>query len=318
MLDMHGRNVEYLRISVASNCNLRCLYCTPGGCSKEEDHYTRLTPQDYKLIVGISASLGIKRVRITGGEPLLRPDICEIISAISSIEGICDISMTTNGVLLEAMAQKLKDAGLSRLNISLDSMNEERFKYITGVNKLQCVLKGIEKAIHIGLMPVKLNTVLIKGLNDCEIDDFIMLTKNLPIDVRFIELMPIGKFGEENRDKIVYNSDIIVNHPELKAIKSENLSQPAKYFMIDGHKGKIGFISPISHKFCDNCNRIRLTCDGKIKPCLGSNREVDLTEALGDAGMLRDIISRTIFEKPAGHEFNKNFVSERDMSEIGG
>jgi GTP 3',8-cyclase len=318
MLDMHGRNVEYLRISVARNCNLRCLYCTPGGCSKEKDYYTRLTPQDYKLIVGISASLGIKRVRITGGEPLMRPDICEIISAISSVEGICDISMTTNGVLLEEMAQKLKDAGLTRVNISLDSMNGERFRHITGVNKLQCVLKGIEKAIQIGLMPVKINTVLIKGLNDCEIDDFIMLTKNTPVDVRFIELMPIGKFGEENRDKIVYNSDIIATHPELIAVQSENLSQPARYFMIDGHKGKIGFISPISHKFCDNCNRIRLTCDGKIKPCLGNNEEIDLTEALGDAGKLRDIISRAIFKKPAGHEFNKNFVSERDMSDIGG
>lgn len=318
MIDIHGRTIEYLRISVTQNCDLKCIYCATGSCTEEKNQCTIFTPQDYKVIIGIMAELGIKKVRITGGEPLMRPDIYEIIKAISSIENIRDVSMTTNGVHLEEMAQKLKNAGLTRINISLDSLDKDRFKYITGADKLQNVVKGITKAINIGLLPVKINTVLIKGVNDSEIEDFIKLTKELPVDVRFIELMPIGKFGEENRDKVVYNSEIILAHPQLKAVEEENFGQPAKYFKIEGYKGRIGFISPISHNFCDGCNRIRLTCDGKIRPCLGNNGEVDITKALGEPMKLRDIISRTIFEKPIGNCFGDNFVSDRNMNQIGG
>ncbi|MBC7959570.1 MAG: GTP 3',8-cyclase MoaA [Vallitaleaceae bacterium] len=318
MLDKQGRNVDYIRISVTRDCNLKCLYCNSDGCIKEQDHSQRLTPQDYKQIVSVSAELGIKKVRITGGEPLMRPDICDIISAISSIKGIMDIALTTNGVLLAQMAQRLLDAGLTRVNVSLDSMKEETFEYIAGVNKLKNVLNGIHKALEVGLIPVKINTVLIKGINDAEIDDFIQLTKEMPVDVRFIELMPIGKFGEENRDKMVLNSDILTSHSGLMAVDMGSSSQPAAYYTINGHKGRVGFISPISHMFCERCNRIRLTNDGKLKPCLGNNQEIDLRAALKDPNMLRDLIGKAILDKPCKHEFNKKFVSQRDMSEIGG
>jgi cyclic pyranopterin phosphate synthase len=318
VIDARGRKIEYLRISVTQNCNLSCLYCSPGGWHKGEKQRVIFTPKDYQSIIGIMVRLGINRVRITGGEPLVRPDICRILSAVSSVPGISDLSMTTNGVRLASMAQKLKDAGLKRLNISLDSLNRERFLKITGADELTSVLKGIEKAVEVGLAPVKTNTVLIKGINDCEIDEFIKLSKNHPIDVRFIELMPIGRFGEENRDKVVNNSQIITAHPELQPCDTEDLSQPARYYKIPGYLGRIGFISPMSHQFCNSCNRIRLTCDGKIKPCLGNNGETDITEYLGSPEKLQEIISRAIFEKPKGHHFKEEFTSVRNMNEIGG
>ncbi|MCR4435329.1 MAG: GTP 3',8-cyclase MoaA [Clostridiales bacterium] len=317
-MDSHGRNIEYLRISVTQNCNLKCVYCSPGSGGVEDANCTVLTAKDYKTIVGIMAGLGIRKVRITGGEPLMRKDVCGIIAAISGIPGICDISLTTNGVYLDAMAQKLKEAGLMRLNISLDSLKEDRFEQITGANKLKSVLKGIDRAVSIGLLPVKINTVLIKGLNDSEIDDFIRLAKDAPVDVRFIELMPVGKFGEQNQDRAVNNSDIIASHPQLIPCEDEDVNQPARYFKIEGYRGRIGFISPMSHKFCNFCNRIRLTCDGKIKPCLGNNGETDIAGFLGDARRLEAAIRKSIFEKPAGYSFGAGFVSKRNMGAIGG
>lgn len=318
MVDKLGRNIEYLRISVTQNCNLKCIYCTSGDSDEDNSRYSLLKPEDYGSITAIAASLGIRKVRITGGEPLLRPDICQIVSAVSGIGGIGDISMTTNGVHLEAMAQELKNAGLTRVNISLDSLNEDGFARITGARKLQSVLKGIDKAIAVGLAPVRTNTVLIKGLNDTEIDDFIELARDRKIDVRFIELMPIGRFGEENRDKMIFNSDIIAAHPGLTPIEQEDASQPAIYYRLEGYKGRIGFISPISHRFCDRCNRMRLTCDGKLIPCLGNTVEVDILELLGDPAQLRDAMSRSIYEKPSGHCFNDRYTSRRKMVQIGG
>lgn len=318
MLDVHGRNIEYLRISVTRDCNLNCLYCKPGTACRNDDQFRPLSPADYGKIVRTAAELGIRKVRITGGEPLVRHDIYEIISVISSVEGIDDISMTTNGIHLEQAAQRLKDAGLTRVNVSLDSLNEDNFRKITGVNKLHDVLNGIRKAAIYGLVPVKTNTVLIKGLNDYEVDDFFRLARDMELDVRFIELMPVGEFGEENRDKIVYNTEIIAAHPELVPVESVNSSEPARYYTVEGYKGRIGFISPISSSFCSCCDRIRLTCDGKIKPCLGNNREVDIMELLDDPEGLKEMISRTVFQKPEKHSFEDNFVSNRKMNEIGG
>lgn len=319
MLDQFGRLIEYLRISVTQNCNLKCLYCRPDEKEDGPNCMNYLTPEEYGKIVKAMVSLGIRSVRITGGEPLIRKDICEIIERISKIEGIEDISLTTNGIRLDKMAEELKAAGLRRLNISLDSLKKDKFEYITGGGKLEDTLNGIQKALALGLTPVKINTVLIKGVNDDEIDEFINLTKNSQLEVRFIELMPIGKFGEENSDKIVYNTDIINSRQELIFCEDTLKGSPARYYKMDGYKGKIGFISPMSHKFCDCCNRIRLTCDGKIKPCLGNNGEVDVTGILRQTPEeLKEFIRKVIFEKPYGHHFERGFSSKRDMNRIGG
>lgn len=319
MRDRFGREIEYLRISVTQNCNLKCIYCSPDEDSSRQKCSATLTPEEFEKIVRSMARVGIRKVRITGGEPLTRLDVCEIIARISKIQGIEDISMTTNGINLYRMAEKLKAVGLKRLNISLDSLNADKFKYITGGGSLEDTLKGIEKALGLGLNPVKINTVMIKGVNDDEIDDFIQMAKDNPLEVRFIELMPIGRFGEQNSDKIVYNSDIINVRPELIYCEDSMKGQPARYYSIEGFKGEIGFISPVSHKFCSCCNRIRLTYDGKIKPCLGNNGEVDVTEVLRhNPGSLDAFIEKLIFEKPEGHDFGSNFSSIRNMSMIGG
>ncbi|HEX2945498.1 MAG TPA: GTP 3',8-cyclase MoaA [Clostridia bacterium] len=319
MKDQFGREIEYLRISVTQNCNLKCLYCSPdgsGGVPKCPDY---LSPEEFERIVRSMVKTGIRNVRITGGEPLTRCDICEIIERISKIEGIEDLSMTTNGINLGKMADKLKAAGLKRLNISMDSLKADKFRYITGGGRLEDTMKGIQKSMELGMNPVKINTVLIKGVNDDEIDDFIQLTKDSPLEVRFIELMPIGRFGEENSDKSISNSDIIEARPELVPCEDGLAGAPARYYRIEGYKGKVGFISPMSHKFCSSCNRIRLTCEGKIKPCLGNNGESDITEVLKqDSAALDEFVRKAIYEKPEGHNFGKDFSSVRNMSMIGG
>lgn len=319
MIDRYGREIEYIRISVTDSCNLKCVYCWPGEENCAQKCSDSLMPEEFETIVRSLVKAGIKKVRLTGGEPLVRSDICEIVRRISGIPGVEDISMTTNGINLDRMIYKLKEAGLNRLNISLDSLRPERFRYITGGGEIKYTLKGIEKALELGMTPVKTNTVLMKGVNDDEIDDFIQLTEKNPLEVRFIELMPIGRFGEKNSDKVVVNAGIIADHPELLYCgKSENGSS-ASHYRIDGYKGKVGFISPVSHKFCSSCNRIRLTCDGKIRPCLGNNGEVDITEVLrNDKEDLDELIRKIIYEKPEGHHFESNFSSSRIMSRIGG
>lgn len=318
MIDQCGRQIEYLRLSITQNCNLRCIYCRPQG-QEAPAECGMLTPEEFGRAVMAMVGLGIRKVRITGGEPLTRSDLCEIIQRISEIEGIEDLSMTTNGIRLADKADHLKQAGLKRINISLDSLKPERYTHITGGGKLSDVLAGVERAVALGLKPVKINVVLIRGINDDEVDAFMDLTRELPLEVRFIELMPVGKFGEENREKIVYNSDIIHDRPQLQPCGREMSGQPADYYRIEGYQGRIGFISPMSHKFCHCCNRIRLTCDGKIKPCLGNNGEVDLIETLRNhPGQLEEVIRESIFYKPQGHHFDAGFRSGRGMDAIGG
>lgn len=316
MIDKHGRKIEYLRLSITQKCNMSCIYCNP--VPEKEPCCDRLSVEDFKVIVESMANLGIKKVRLTGGEPFLRKDICDIVKAISTIKGIEDISATTNGLQLSALAGSLKAAGLNRINISLDSLDPRRFSHITGGGNLNDVIEGIDAAFEAGLCPVKINVVLIKGVNDDEIESFIDLAKERPIEVRFIELMPIGSFGENNRDKTVYNSDILLSHPQMKLI-TKNSQSPATLYSIDGYKGSIGLISPISHKFCSYCNRVRITSDGILKPCLGDNSEVDLMGVLrSQPEQLEGLIERSIFNKPESHHFNKKFHSKNGMSKIGG
>ncbi len=320
MRDRFEREIKYLRISITEKCNLKCIYCSPGDEEQCIDDSTKyLTPKEIEQIVRSMAKVGISKVRITGGEPLIRNDVCEIIERIANVPGIKDISLTTNGIKLDKMAVGLKAAGLNRLNVSLDSLKPDKFTYITGGGKLKNTLEGIEKSLELGLNPVKINTVLVRGVNDDEIESFIELTKEKPLEVRFIELMPIGKYGHENADKIIPNEEIINAHPEFVFDSKSNQGQPATYYTIDGYKGKVGFISPMSHKFCTTCNRIRLTSDGKIKPCLGNNGEIDLIETIQKhPEKLDELIQQTIYNKPQGHNFGEDFSSIRNMNRIGG
>lgn len=319
MLDQYGRKIEYMRISVTQKCNLKCIYCDPEGDNCKDSKEDSLSPREFEKVVRSMVNTGIKKIRITGGEPLLRRDIYEIISRISGIDGIEDISMTTNGIKLFKMVDELKAAGLGRLNISLDSLRPEKFKFITGGGDLKKTMDGIDRALDLGMTPVKINTVLIKGINDDEIDDLIELTKERPIEVRFIELMPMGSFGENNRDKIVHNDDLIAARSDLQYLERTDKGSPAVYYQMHGYTGKIGFISPMTHQFCSDCNRIRLTSDGKIRLCLGNNGEVSIREALNlKPENFNQIISQIIMDKPLGHYFGEGFSSSRKMNMIGG
>jgi cyclic pyranopterin phosphate synthase len=248
----------------------------------------------------------------------MRRDLEEIIAGIASVGGVRDLCMTTNAQGLGRRVRALKDAGLRRVNISIDSLKPERYKKITGGGDITEVLEGIELSVRSGLDPVKLNAVLIRGENDDEVDDFIKLAKDMPVEVRFIELMPFtGR--ETDKAKGVSSRELIEKRPYLIPVKPDYESQPAENYAIEGYAGKVGFISPMSHKFCGVCNRIRITSDGMLKPCLGNNGESDLTEALreGDEQLLL-ALEKGIYEKPAGHSFEQGFDSERGMRRIGG
>lgn len=316
MRDWMGREIEYLRLSVTERCNLRCIYCRDGTeqCNIEWE----MTVGDIDRIVKNMVFLGVNKVRITGGEPLMRRDLEDIVKVVAQNKGIRDLCMTTNGQGLSSRIKDLKDAGLKRVNISLDSLEPARYNRITGGGKIDEVLKCIDAAIECGLYPIKINAVIVRGENDNEIDSFIELTKDRPIDVRFIELMPIGGLGQD-KSKRILSSEILATRPYLKKQPPRYPSQPSEDYMVEGYNGRVGFISPMSHKFCNYCNRIRLTSDAKIKTCLGDNGEVSLKEALllGDEA-LAEIIKGAIFEKPKGHNFDEKFGSVRNMSRIGG
>ena len=315
MLDHLGRSITYLRLSITERCNLRCSYCRKeeGGCPKVKE----LSAKEFISIARACAVLGISRVRVTGGEPTLRRDLIQIVQGLSAIPGIEEVSMTTNGLFLANQAADLKKAGLSRVNISLDSLDADKFRAMTG-GDLQAVLSGIDAALQAGLHPVKLNAVLIRGMNDNEVDDFIALTRDKPLDMRLIELMPLGGNWEDDSLR-VDNSELIAQRPWLIPIPPRYESQPSRDFRVEGHRGRVGFISPISHRFCDNCNRIRIMSDGMLRPCLGDNLEFSLKNALtGSDEELLQNIRDAIYAKPIGHHFEKEFKSERNMSRIGG
>lgn len=320
MKDTIGRNINYLRISVTDRCNLRCMYCMPeqGICKKE--HGEILTLEEIYEAVKVCSKLGIRKVRITGGEPLVRKGLTGLIEKISKLQGIEELAMTTNGVLLPKYVEELMAAGLNRVNISLDTMNAEKYSYITRGGDLGDVMSGIDAAEKVGLKPVKLNTVLIGGFNDDEIEDFVNLTTDRDIDVRFIELMPIGQAGHWAKKHFIPNTEILNRAKDLQPIQSNDPSSPAKYYQLPGAKGKVGLINPISHAFCGSCNRIRLTADGKLKPCLHSEEEIDIKEVLKKGDNLQDTIRQAILQKPIEHNLNcqDNKPIERDMYRIGG
>ena len=315
MIDRLGRNIEYLRLSVTERCTLRCTYCrvNEGFCPKAAE----LSTAGFKRIAQACAVLGINKIRLTGGEPLLRKDIIDIVKELSTIDGIREITMTTNAQQLAGKAEALKQAGLNRINISLDSLDTDKFFEMTG-GDLNAVLDGVDEAVAVDLLPVKINTVLVKGKNDDEVDDFIELTRNRPIDVRLIELMPMGDSGQDETLR-VNNDELISARPYLRPLLPYYAGQPSRDFAVDGYLGRVGFISPISHRFCASCNRVRVMSDGTFRPCLGDNLEISLKNALtGSDDELRKTIRDAIYDKPTGHHFNRNFKSIKNMSMIGG
>lgn len=315
MLDKMGRDINYLRISCTQTCNLRCRYCMPEK-GIFEDKNKLLTDREILEIVKVFKKLGVKKVRITGGEPLVRAGIVGLVSAIKDI-GIDEVVMTTNAILLEDMAADLKKAGLSRINVSLDTMEPDKFSYMSRGGNLLRVKRGIEAALKAGLKPLKINTVIMKGFNDDEILDFVNLA-NPDISVRFIELMPIGQ-------AITYKDSYISSDEILEKIKEAGLriekissdkSEVADYFKIGD--GKIGFINPISHKFCKDCNRMRLASNGNLISCLHSNERVNLKNALEEGDDLERLIRETVYNKPEKHRLEEGKYNLSDMNTIGG
>lgn len=312
MKDKFGREISYLRISVTDRCNFRCKYCMGDDGIDLLKHEDILSFEEICQTVEIMVGLGIKKIRLTGGEVFARRGVMDLIEMLSKIDEIEDFAITTNGSMIYDKLEKLKSLGVSRLNFSLDTLDKKKFEKITKSDSFDQVIRSINKAIHLGFK-VKINVVLIKGFNDDEISDFIQLTKDKPIEVRFIELMPIGGDIEFDRKNYKENSYILKGLP----IKDLGYDGVSRTFAIDDYKGKIGLISPLSHKFCGACNRIRLTSDGKIKSCLHSKEEISIK------GLTRSdkekLIRETIYNKPQSHKLDeKGSESMRSMSSIGG
>ena len=321
MIDNFGREINYLRISVTDRCNLRCKYCMPAeGFSNLIPHSEILSFEEIIQIAEAAASIGIHKLRLTGGEPLVRHSIVDLIARLNEIDGIDEIDITTNGLLLADMAHDLKEAGLCRVNISLDTFDPDKFREITRGGDLNKVLRGIEAAEREGLTPVKINCVALGGFNDDEFGDFIALTKDRDITVRFIELMPIGSADVGEGYGFISDQDILKMYPELEPCEPERFSVSVDYHL-PGAKGKVGFISALSHHFCSTCNKLRLTSDGKIKPCLHNNEEIDIKKALreGTGETVRDVLVESVNHKVARHYLNEGAQPIiRDMNKIGG
>ncbi|MBD7913706.1 GTP 3',8-cyclase MoaA [Clostridium sp. Sa3CUN1] len=323
MKDKYGREIDYLRISLTDRCNLRCIYCMEEDNNEFFEEEDKLTKDEILKIVSVSAKLGVKKIRLTGGEPLVRKDIIELMDEINNIEGIEGIYLTTNGILLSEKVEALKKAGLKGVNISLDSLKEKMFHDLTRLGDLKKVLSAIEKCLELGIK-VKLNTVMIKSKNDDEILDFVNLTIKKNLDVRFIELMPIGVGGKFEG---VSNEDILNlirnNYKNIEEVNRSKDGGPASYVKLENAKGKIGFISAISNCFCEDCNRIRLTSEGFLKQCLHFNYGIDLRKLLRGGASENDIlnvIKDNIYNKPEKHLFMKksNDKELKFMNQIGG
>lgn len=318
MIDSYGRNINYLRISVTDLCNLKCKYCAPDGINDAVPKNEILKAEEIESIAKSFVELGVDKIRITGGEPLVRKDILDIIERIGKIEGVKDFAITTNGAMLEQYAYELKKSGINRLNISLDTLSSSKYKDITRGGNLDKVIRGIKKAQEIGFEYIKINVVLAQGFNDDEIEALVNLTRDNYIDVRFIELMPIGEAKGWALGKFVSNKIVLEKVKDLKAVISEDKASPAKYYKLDGGKGRVGLISPISCKFCENCNRVRVTSDGKLKLCLHSNEEIDLKKALENKEDLKSVITKAINNKPERHSLENGTYIKRNMISIGG
>ncbi|HIJ90050.1 MAG TPA: GTP 3',8-cyclase MoaA [Deltaproteobacteria bacterium] len=326
LTDMFARSISYLRISLTDHCNLRCQYCTPQVGRVKLANEELLRYEEILRVVRLAVSLGIEKVRLTGGEPLVRRDVLSFIKALAEIPGLTDIRLTTNGVLLADHAEALQKAGISKLNISLDTLRPERFRQITGIDAFARVWAGISKARELGFSPIKLNVVALRGVNDDEFIDFARMTLAEPLQIRFIEFMPIGTSAFWDKGKYISSQGIMELVKPLGALEpvpAQRMDGPARIYRFAEAVGSVGFISPISHHFCDQCNRLRLTSEGRLRSCLLSDRETDLKVRLRNGATddeIRGLIVAAILNKPKGHDISPDGVGNchGQMSRIGG
>ncbi len=325
MRDNYGRTISYMRMSVTDRCNLRCRYCMPESGINKLEHDKILSFEDIIAIAEAASDLGISKIRLTGGEPLVRRNITGLVSQLAGIPGIEEVTLTTNGTLFARMVKALRAGGLKRVNFSLDSLSAEKYDYITRGGCLEDAWKGILAAMEAGMHPVKLNTVIIKGFNDDEILKFADLAHRFPLQIRFIEFMPVGDllFWDESKVLTVKEVKAILNkHYHLLPVAQVG-NGPAEHFNLEGGQGGIGFISPMSNHFCARCNRIRLTAEGKLRNCLYDYHETDLKAALLQGinrQELRQLLAQAISRKPERHHMDTGWgeANNRKMYQIGG
>ena len=328
LIDGYYRRIDYLRISITDHCNLNCLYCAPFGGRRKLTHPEILSHEEIVRIVNGAVLAGISKVRITGGEPLMRKGVVELCRMLSGIAGLESLTLTTNGVRLQECAPQLHDAGVQRVNVSLDTLRPERFKEITGRNLLSHVISGIERAEEVGLRPVKINTVVMRAINDDEIEDFARLTLKKSYQVRFIELMPTNGCGSGDYESLFMPVEEIVRVVkrvgELSLEPAVDSLGPARLCSLPEGLGKVGFIAPLSWHFCGSCNRLRLTADGNLRTCLFSEKEIDIKRplrAVASIEELADIFRLAATKKPHGHSLDRTDIEKhfgRDMQAIGG
>lgn len=323
--DAYGRAMTYLRISLTDRCNFRCVYCMPAIGMKFQPREEHLTDDELIRVVGLFAQLGVTKLRLTGGEPTIRPRLPELVRRMRAFEGIEEVSMTTNALLLSRMAKDLKEAGLGRVNISIDTLDPEKFKLMTRGGRLDLVWAGIEAAHEVGLAPIKLNTVVMRGQNEHEVGDLAAMTIDRPWSMRFLEIMPLEGVGDVHDEGLVTTEETHSRLEErfgpLEPIETDP-SDPARLWRIPGALGTIGFISPVSAPFCAACNRVRLTADGKLRLCLLRPDEADLRDLVrtgaDDETILRGMRA-AIWRKPWGHGLGEGErETVRGMSQIGG
>lgn len=315
MIDGEGRRIEYLRLSVTDRCNCRCAYCMPAGGVPMLGHADILSFEELAAVARAAAELGVRKVRLTGGEPLARRGVVDLVRMVAAVPGVDEVAMTTNATLLAPVAGALREAGLSRLNVSLDTLRPDRYAKITRCGRLEDALAGLAAAREAGFSRTKVNCVLMGGVNDDEVADLAGLARNEAVDVRFIELMPIGPAAGWSRASFVAADAVLDALPGLELLGRDGV---AEIYRMPGWAGRVGLIRPMSHKFCDGCSRIRVTADGKLKPCLHSAAEIDL-RGLGHEGLLA-ALRAGIAAKPKYHLMDEGRASDsaRDMNEIGG
>lgn len=313
MQDGCGRTIDYLRLSVTDLCSYRCRYCMPESGVAKRPHGEMLSIEELAEIATAAVDCGVRKIRLTGGEPLVRRGILELCRRIRDIDGLEELCLTTNGAALAELAEPLRRAGVDRLNISLDTLRPHRFAHMTRRGALSGVLSGIAAAEAAGFARLKLNTVLIGGFNEDEIPDFVELTRTHPWEVRFIELMPMGECARWDTACFLPGDAVLTARPDLLPMAAEGV---ARRYRLPGGAGTVGLIAPMSHEFCSQCRRIRVTADGRLKGCLHSAEELTLRGLHGEA--LRGAIRQGIAQKPAGHHLRSGSDTPRNMNEIGG
>jgi len=324
-LDSYGRRIDYLRISLTDRCNLRCVYCMPAVGMHFMPRPELLTSDELVLVVRAAAKAGFRKIRLTGGEPSLRADLVELVRAIKATPGIEHMAMTTNGLRLKKLAQPLKEAGLDRVNVSIDTLDPQKFRQITRGGRLEQVWEGIEEADRVGLHPIKLNSVVVRGLNDAEVPQLAALTLTYPWEMRFIEVMPLTGVANVAQDGVVKSAELIAQlesvYGPLESLGAAS-SDPARRYRIPDAKGKLGFISSVSDPFCSTCNRMRLTADGRLHLCLLRDDEVDLRAAIrggASEAEIEQLVRHAVALKPWGHGLPEGVLPTlRGMSELGG